>query len=321
MKRQGCVADGFLSGYGNEEKNVALINRLNCYYLHRAVQTWLKPPNWERVNKIRRDITRPKIVYGMFIAEAINTRAKYRDTLNDRRFKFKKMCKPGTDDYWGPRTCVPSLKKAEYRRYVLQIMKEAIDNDIQSFLFGQVEMQDARSYEKSRLPEILSEIRAYAAEKGRRIVIGAQTNTITDERYLQMFDYIEGGVGLNADGTIEDGPCYSRYLREKNWCWALLWHDRYRSKARNVFVHLDWNGDVSDDMGTFTAFPKSKRTRVLRDLHKFFTDRGIGFMLPVFTALPAEHKGCYGNRPRYYSADNSFKCRDEDTIREILTNI
>ena len=74
MKRQGCVTDGLLSGYGDEKRNAKLVNSLPCYYLHRAVETWLDTPNWVQVEDIKADITRTPIVYGMFIAEALDTK-------------------------------------------------------------------------------------------------------------------------------------------------------------------------------------------------------------------------------------------------------
>ncbi len=321
MKSEGCVADGLLSGYGDEKENIKLINRLPCYYLHRSIETWLSAPNWDEVNKLKSQITRGPVIYNMFIAEAINTRQKYRDTVEDKRFKFKKMCKSGSNDQWGPRSCVPTLQKASYRRYVTQIMKEAIDNGIQSFMFGQVYMQDARTFKNSRLPKILTQVRAYAAAQGMKIVIGAQTNNISDPKYLQMFDFIEGGVGIDTNGMIEQNACFSRWYKEAgDWCWALLWHDAYRLKARNVFVHLDWSGRHGDDMATFVRMDRRGRASTLWRLHNFFTSQDIGFMLPVMTALPAKHPGCYGNRSRYYNASNRYKCQDENVIADILTN-
>ncbi len=317
MKTQGCVADGLLSGYGNEERNIALINRLGCYYLHRAVETWLRVPDWEMVELLMAKITRPNMVYGMFIAEAIDTTSRYKNTLTGKRFSFKRMCKPGTRNRWGKRTCVPDFDRSEYRAYVTQIMREAIDHGIQVFLIGQVAVQDARRVERSDIESVLTAVRKYADARGVEIMIGAQTNDITDKDYLRLFDFIEGGVGLHPDGSIEDGPCFSRYLAQ-NWCWALVWHERYARKAPAVFVHLDWSGIRDDDMATFVQMSPDKRSQTLRYLHSFFTERGVGFLLPVFAALPQEHPGCYGNKKRYYSADKRYGCADEDTIRSIL---
>ncbi len=320
MKKQGCVTDGFLSGYGNEERNTKLINRLPCYYLHRAVETWLDVPNWEEVEKIKSGIVRRPVLYGMFIAEAIDRKAQYMNSETGEYFEFKKMCKPGTQGRWGEGTCVPDFDKKEYRKYVTQIMKEAIDHEIQVFLIGQAQVQDARRRESSDITDVLKDVRAYAAKRQVDIVIGAQTNDTTDKDYLRLFDFIEGGVGLHPDGSIEDGPCFSRYLEQNNWCWALLWHDKYIKKARNVFIHLDWSGMRDDDMATFTVMDERKRADVLKALHAFYTKKGIGFLLPVFTALPYNHDGCFGNKERYYSADKKYSCKDESVISDILTN-
>lgn len=317
MKRQGCVTDGLLSGYGDEEENLELVNRLSCYYMHRAVETWLETPDWREVDLLKSEITRRPVIYGMFIAEAIDTKDDYINTATGEKFDFSDMCKPGTKGQWGKNTCVPDFDEKEYRTYVVQIMKEAIDHDIQAFLFGQVQIQDAKRLEKSDMEDVLEEIRAHAKAQNVDIVIGAQTNNSTDKDYLRLFDFIEGGTGLGADGSIEDGACFERYL-EQGWCWGLIWHENY-AKANNRFVHLDWSGLHDDDMATFVLMDDDQRAIVLENLYTFFTQQDIGFLLPVFTALPNGHDGCHGNKERYYSADEQYSCDDESVIEDILT--
>src|SRR3989344_3745556 len=212
MKKRGCVADGFLSGYGGDiNSSIALINRSQCYYLHRALETWLKPPDFKLARKIKSKVTKPNTLYGMFIAEAIETKANYFYPAENRDFDFGEMCRLGSKNYWGEHTCKPSLEKKEYRTYVQYIAEQAMDMGIQSFLFGQVFYQDASDLSQSVMPQVIQDMREYADFLGMKIVIGAQTNDITDEKYLRLFDYIEGGVGLQEDGSIEDGPGFSRW--------------------------------------------------------------------------------------------------------------
>ena len=215
MKKRGCVADGFLSGYGGDiNSSIALINRSQCYYLHRALETWLKPPDFKLARKIKSKVTKPNTLYGMFIAEAIETKANYFYPAENRDFDFGEMCRLGSKNYWGEHTCKPSLEKKEYRTYVQYIAEQAMDMGIQSFLFGQVFYQDASDLSQSVMPQVIQDMREYADFLGMKIVIGAQTNDITDEKYLRLFDYIEGGVGLGSDGSTEDGPCFSRFWKE-----------------------------------------------------------------------------------------------------------
>ncbi|MDP3956885.1 MAG: hypothetical protein Q8Q10_00065, partial [bacterium] len=190
MKKQGCVADGFLSGYGGDiNSSIALINRSKCYYLHRALETWLRPPDFKLAQKIQRKVTKPNTVYGMFIAEAIDTKANYYYPAEERDFNFDDMCRPGSKNFWGEHTCKPSLERAEYRQYVQYIAEQAMDMGIQSFLFGQVFYQDAGDLRESIMPEVIRYMREYADFRGMKILIGAQTNDITDEKYLRLFDY------------------------------------------------------------------------------------------------------------------------------------
>ncbi len=320
MKRAGCVADGFLSGYGGDvNSSIALINRSRCYYLHRALETWLRPPDFELAKKIQSKVTKPNTVYGMFIAEAISTNAEYFYPKENRYFQFSEMCRNGSKNYWGEHTCKPSLEKEEYQKYVQYIAEQAMDMGIQSFLFGQVFYQDSGNMEETVMPKIIHDMREYAGFIGLQIFVGAQTNDITDERYLRMFDFIEGGVGLRSDGSIENGACFSKWWkRPGDWCWALLWHPQFSKKANNVFIHLDWSGKRGDDMSTFTQMSKDQREKTLRMLHKDFTTKDTGFLLPFLATLYKDNGGCHGPKKRFYSASNKYSCQDEDVMNDIL---
>lgn len=322
MKQQGCIADGFLSDYGENATSTAkLISRSNCYYLHRALETWLRPPDFELAQKIKAQVTKPDLVYGMFIAEAIDTKANYFYPPEQRDFEFAKMCRNGSANKWGEHTCQPSFEKREYMLYVQYITKQAIDMGIQSFMFGQVFLQDNNDPDRSLLTTVMGTMRGYADSKGIQIVIGAQTNDIQDESYLRLFDYIEGGVGLHTDGSIENKPCFSRWWKkEGDWCWALLWHDTFASKANNIFIHLDWSGRSGDDMSTFARMSPDERYKTMKRLHAYFTSHNIGFFLPFLAPLPANNNSCYGPKKRFYSPDNKYTCKDEDGLNKILLN-
>jgi hypothetical protein len=320
MRKEGCVADGFLSGYGDDiNSSIALVNRSECYYLHRALETWLQPPDFKLARKILSKIERQDIVYGMFIAEAIATNEDYYFPEEEREFDFKKMCRPGTKNDWGEHSCKPSFEREEYRKYVKYITERAMDMGIQSFLFGQIFYQEKSDLSEAVIPRIIEDMRAYAAFRGMEIIIGAQTNDITDPTYLSYFDYIEGGVGINAAGRVESNPCHSRWWKEPgDWCWALLWHPTYRDRAKNVFVHFDWSGKIGDDMSIFTRMTKERRAETMERLHRELTRGNVGFLLPLMATLHRENHGCYGPKKRYYSAHRKYTCQDEDAINEIL---
>ncbi len=320
IKNKGCVADGILSGWSKTNKEVDMINRSECEYLHRAIETWLTAPDFEEIEEIMDKVDKDdEMIYGMFIAEAIDTKEDYYYPDGDRDFDFKKMCRPGSKNFWGEHTCKPSFESTEYRKYVRYITEQAIDLGVQSFLFGQIFYQETSDFSKPIAPEIIKEMKEYAALRGTTIVVGAQTNDITDEEYLQLFDYIEGGVGLRKNGTIENGPCFSRWWKKPgDWCWALLWHERFSSKANDVILHLDWSGKIGDDMSTFARMNKKDREKTLEYLYKYFTKKDMGFMMPMLTALPENNGGCYGSKKRYYSAGRKFSCDDEEAINEIL---
>jgi len=314
LKKKGCVADGFLSEYGEDtEEMIKLINRSECVYLHRALETWRSAPDFNRAQEIMVQIKKP-VVFGMFIAEAISRKIRYYDPGRKENFDFDDMCRKGTENYWGEHTCKPDFGKRDYQRYLKFITEQAMDAGIQSFLFGQVYFQDQGDLEKSALPEIIQRMRDYAKEKKLQIVIGAQTGHITDDQYLKMFDYIEGGVGMNDLGAIENGPC----LSWRGGCWALLWHQRFCERANNVFIHLDWSGIQSDDMSRFARMDASTRGKTLDHLYHYFTSQDMGFLMPMLAPLYKDNGGCYGSKKKFYSSSNEYTCNDEDLINRIL---
>ena len=313
LKKQGCVADGLLSEYNpDREEYIDLINRSNCYYLHRAVETWLTPPDFETIQYVMSRMTKKDLVNGMFIAEAIKTNADYVNKDENREFDFKKMCQEGSENIWGEHSCKPDFGSGEYRSYIRYITREAIDLGIQSFMFGQVYFQE--NGRRDRVMEIVKEMRAYAKKRGVNIVVGAQTGKITDPDYLKFFDYIEGGTGIDENGNLPEGPCLDRW----GGCWALLWDERYSKNAKNVLLHLDWTGIKSDDLDIFARMDKETRERTLQNLYDYFSSRNMGFMMPFFGVLDKTNGGCYGPKKRYYSPDNKYGCDDEDAINRIL---
>jgi hypothetical protein len=316
IKKKGCVADGLLSGYGNSEKEfVKMINRSECAYLHRALETWLRPPDFEEAEDIMEKIEKRPIVFGMFLAEAISTRRSYEDPNWDHNFDFDRMCRDGTEGRWIKESCIPDIDKPEYRRYLKSITHCAMDIGIQSFLFGQIQLQDPHSnFNETEIKKVLDDMRAYAKEKNMEIIIGAQTDNITDEEYLRMFDYIEGGVGIDGGGNVEDSACSSKFGN----CWALLWHDRYSKIANNVLLHLDWSGMTWDDMGIFARMDQDKRIETLENLHQKFTTKNMGFLMPFLAVLNRENEGCYGPNKNFYAPSKKFKCKDEDKINKIM---
>lgn len=313
LKSKGCVADGLLSEYGPDNFGfVDLINRSNCYYLHRSIETWLKPPDFETAGFVMSQITKKDLVYGMFIAEAIDVRAHYLNEQTGKEFDFKAMCRKGTENAWGEGTCKPTFASEQYRDYVQYITEKGIDAGVQSFTFGQIYMQEGTK--KDYAPKIIAKIKEYASKQGVDVVVGAQTGSISDPNYLKLFDYIEGGVGLKADGSVEDGPCYSG----RGSCWALLWHKDFSSKANNVLLHLDWSGIPSDDLDIFARMDPEKRAQTLQQLYKKFSNQDMGFMMPYFGVLANENGGCRGPKKKYYSPDNAYSCKDENVINNIL---
>jgi len=313
IKAQGCVADGLLTEYNPDQGEfIQLVNRSNCYYLHRAIETWLTPPDFEVIEKNIEQIGKKDVVYGMFLAEAIGTKDGYKNEETGHVFDFGGMCHDESINEWGEHSCRPTFSSVEYRDYLKYITRRAMDLGVQSFTFGQIYMQE--SDKRDYAPEIVGDMRDWAKKKNIDIVIGAQTGAITDPKYLKLFDYIEGGVGIDSGGNIENGPC----LSTRGSCWALLWNKKYSANAKNVLLHLDWTGIPSDDLDIFARMDAATRARTLEKLYKYFTARNMGFLMPYFGVLYKDNGGCFGPKKRFYSPSDAYSCRDESTIGKIL---
>jgi hypothetical protein len=259
------------------------------------------------------------MIVGMFLAEAINPEARYYDPVSKKEYNFSDFCRKDSWGSWGKNTCKANMDNPEYREYLTGVIKRAIDLGATSFLFGQIYMQEGSSLDNSKISEVIRVSRKYAENKNKKIIFGAQTNTITNEKYLKNFDYIEGGIGESPNGNLDKGACSDYYAGKKGgWCWALLWDNRYSSRANDVVLHLDWNGSEDDDMSVFSQMSRENRIENLYKFYKTFTDRGFGFLMPFLAVINPNHPACFGPSREFYSPDNKYSCKDEDAINAIL---
>ena len=326
MKERGCVYDGLLTPRYNRyfNESVAMLKRSKCQYIHRAVETWNIPPDFKEITRRIKSIkqqTGQDFIYGLFFAESVDVTKGYYDPIEKRHYSFGKMCSPGTFGAWGANTCKPSFEKPEYRRYIMSVTKRAINAGIKDFTFGQIYYQDPHWEKSSALAKsIVSQMKGYAKSKGVDISVGAQSNTIAKKDYLDKFDYITGGIGQHQDGSIEDGhPCWSYYFKRDGYCWALLWNKKYKSKANNVLVYLDWNNSTTDDIHRFIRMSRPVRNNFLGSAYDFFGQRDVGFLLPLGVVLGNVGGGCYGPTREFYSASQQYSCKDEVAITNILS--
>lgn len=349
-KTNGCLLSGLLDGAGDDhnvqahldDEFIPMLGRSRCLFLNRSVETWAKPPNFA---KIRANIQRIKTatgknyIYEIMLAEAIPAAYKSEFGPDYSQFDFSAMCADQQPvDYGRPQNCIPSVDNPEYRRYLEYITQQAIDSGIQSFLFGQVYFQDPNWSSQPLISQVIQPIRDYAAGKNVSIIIGGQTNHITNPVYLQNFDYIQGGIFFDDSGTINfDSQCKNNTTPNPNgnpwWdCAAHLWHDTYRNSAKNVLITLDHESTLDDDIHRFARLSKSERTALLSQLYSYMKSKNAGFVMPFLVNLSSNLRGdeCYGLYPWIYSAANSggsergnlnpraYSCQDEDAMNQLL---
>ena len=311
VKYNGCIAAGLLnsSGYWTDS-----INRSGCQYVHRALDTEWGLIDFAAAKSKMAQVTKSGMVYDMFISEGINTIRTYYYPDENRNFNFSAMCKSGTLGWWGANTCIPSYASDEYRKYLRYITRSAIDIGIQTFSFAQVYLGDNMS--SPILPSIIDEIKQYAASKGKTVLVGGQTNNISDQNYLRKMDYVIGGLGENDQGVLETGSCSSKWTDSSNSCWALLYNQPWLSYANNVIIHMDWDGRTNSDADTFAHMSSAARASFLQNTYSALKAKGAGFMLPY--AIPVVSGSVCGSSGGVYTPDNNGPCKDEDAINKIL---
>lgn len=335
---------------------IPMLRRSPCKWLYRSIETWANPPDFpqiiSRMTHIR-EATGKNYLHQMMIAEVVPRNNSSAFPADYRQFDFSQMCAPVQETTaYGSDMCIPSFGQTEYRRYLRFITRKAIDSGILSFLFGQVYHQDPDWETHPKAGEVISEIKSYAASKGQRVFVGAQTNHITSATYLKQFDFIEGGVFFNRDNTIgyEDAcvgggiPQRDSPHRNHPWwnCAGHLWHPLFRDNAKAVMIALDWHGQTTDDISRFAKMTSDQRRDLLRQLQAFLAARNVIFIMPYFSQGPVTaegetQRGCYGLYPWFYSAARTgsatrdrynrdvppgpYSCQDEDAIRRIMVPI
>jgi hypothetical protein len=306
IKHKSCMFDALLDPPIEDENSYhALLKRSKCEVALRAIETWRHPPDWDTIRTRKSEIDGilgRKIIYGMFIAEAINATDEYQDD-NGYTFDFSAMCKPGTRGQWGPGSCVPTTSSPEFMRYLRYIIGRGIDEGIESYLFGQTDYLDPDRL----LPGLVEEMRAVAQSKGKIIVFGQQPNSFHSQAYLRAFDYILGPVCVESSDSGCAPKIYSSEVLNLN--------------ANAVVAELDWSSS-NDDIHVFARMPCEARRAWMLNKVQELNRLGVGFSIPFRAPLnDGIVDGCCGFNQWVYSPDNQYYCADEDFFNELLSGV
>lgn len=354
LKTNGCMWAGLVDAHPDIHLpselpiQINTLKRSNCKHLFRAIDTWDHAPNFVSIrNTIRsiREQTGRDFIYNMSIGEHINPSVMgtytYLENGVEKTFNFQDMCStvlPGNTS-----GCIPSFRQPEYLRYVKYIMRQAIDIGVHEFIFGNINKQEDinTTMDSSTVfvaPEILQEIRAYAASKNVSILIGMQGVITFPSSYVSLFDFVVAPLYQYTDGSFGDEACSARNRDfadndENNpnliYCSGIAWWNNamYLAKANNVIVELDWFSATYDDVHIFTRMNDATKTKLLTDAYGYFKNHQsgkLGFLMPFMMPIGGQSLGdeCYGPHPYSYAASQEYThsraCKDEDIISSIL---
>lgn len=331
IKNHGCVAasllfgdKGYVPGGARFQQDVSMLAASPCRYLHGSIQTYNRPPIWDDIVARKGVVdasTSKTYVYSMAIAENVDTGAKYTDPTTGHTFDFLSMCP--TPPASGLETCTPSFARPEYQDYVVSIVTKALEEGVQDFVFGQPFLTGLETH-LGQPNNVLDRIAAAARNSGRVYVLGAQTNSNSNPDFLQKFDYIMGGLGITADGSIDQSDANSHCaLSVPEFCYALLWDPFYVALANNVVISLDWASFPTDEMHRFARMSRKDRQDLIYT--EFTRMRGIGgsgkvsLLLPYRAVIQTTHGDeCRDIDSDYYTPSMDGNCRDENAFALVL---
>lgn len=310
---------------------IAMLANSECKSLPRAVETWMVPPDFIRIqNQIEqvKTYSGKNYSYGMFIAEAIDVSKVYINRQTGSSFNFSKMCVGGSQGFWGTNSCVPDFSNLEYRAYVRQIVADALDLGIQDILFGQVEMMDPGHIHAA---QIVAEVREIAAAKSIPIIVGGQTGSYREPTYEKLFDYVIGPTRIAPSGEYLTGERCKATQTYSNLCDDLKWDPSSFSstEANNVIMEFDWYSN-DDDIHRFVRLTPEARARALIEARQKFIrpkrpgSAGFGMIMPFRIPLNGGlsrngiASGCHGLNQYVYSPSSLYGCNDEDVINALL---
>ena len=321
MKAHGCTWQqlvGDFSGQIDHGDAVSMLGRSNCVYLNRSLETWAHPLDANRLAQSQSDIqniktaTGKNYIFGMFVAESVQSSGLIFDPDENRYLDFSKMCSPYLS---GPASgqCYPNVDLPDYRSYVRYMTRHAMDLGVQDFIFGSVDQQDTLNFQSgSTFMQIFDEIRAYAKATGKEVTIGAQFNHGPNNSTLGInmnyWDYEFAAVWPSADGGLDNEPGNTWYE----------WNKPEVTSQTDVLVNLDWWGP-NDMISTYAGWDKVKRGNFAMIAYNTLRGRGQGYLMSYISPVNNQTSTCMGSGAMWYTASNNSPCQDEDYLNSLLT--
>jgi hypothetical protein len=187
---RSITIEGMLHGRGDLDDNLAMVRRIGAKYLGRSVCLWSREANFNHNMELARaaipkvHAIDPDIICEACVFEIVTTQVDqlaipdwafkaFDLPVEKRNFKYADMIYTAVREQnrWRGGSSVPDVSRPETQLYFYFQAVSYIDAGCEAIHFGQVELMNHNDRDSKHWVDLLTRVRAYAAEHARRHLV------------------------------------------------------------------------------------------------------------------------------------------------------
>ncbi len=347
----------FLHGKGSVADNLRFLTNTGAKFVGRAIYRWGGEDALPALLDAARPIARqaheadPDMILQAACFEIVTTSVgklpvpewlfrEFGMPVEQRPFRYEVMLYPDgrRRDQWGRGGSVPDMSQTETRMWFLFLAASYIDLGVEAIHFGQVEIMDERDKDHAHWRDLLTRVRAYAAQHARRHFVLCDAHVpsggiVQDGRLLLDFHSFPLRIAEVPDkpqeGVLKMGHLDTIYGRSKGgvtpsgWSCAHLPYlvelDNYGVSARPGQPGTPYYTWGYDEISWFAHQPEAYRNEWLRYAWKWLREHDSNGWLEMpgsrVLHAPVGNQGWYWANTRGPAAPEGFN--QEETIKAI----
>ena len=176
---------GILQGAGDLDDNIRLLTETGCKFAGRSFYRWggeaklpeMLPQAREAIEKIH--AADPEIIVQACAFEIVTWQVDelpvparvfeaFDEPVVERTFCYEDMFSDWGRGHWSPACSIPDISRPEAKRWFYYLATEEINIGCEAIHFGQVDLMARNDPERRHWDDVLTKVRAYAAEHARR---------------------------------------------------------------------------------------------------------------------------------------------------------
>jgi hypothetical protein len=186
---RSITMEGLLNGRGDLDDNIRMLKNTGAKFIGRSLCLWGGEANLlKNLDRAREQVPKvleadPQMILQACIFECVSTQveqvpvpdwafAALGQPAEKRNFRYEVMLFPeGHRRNWGPNASVPDITRPETKLWFYFLAKSYIDLGFEAIHFGQVELMGHNDPDRANWSQVLTLVRAYATQHGRRHMI------------------------------------------------------------------------------------------------------------------------------------------------------